>query len=80
VFTREVGPAVFEVRRAASVHLHFLDCLVASVFFVHLLLNAMWFPLQLGYFSCVWPQRKPSFALRPTMLHLWVLVRCGPEQ
>jgi hypothetical protein len=39
----------------------------------------MSFPLQLGHFSCVWPQREPSFALNPATLHLWVLVRCGPE-
>lgn len=75
----EVGPAVFEVRPAGSLLLPYRACLVAFAFSAHLLLNAKWFPLQLGHFSCVWLQREPCFALHPTMLHLWVLVQCGPE-
>ena len=40
----------------------------------------MWFPLQLGHFSSVRPQSDPLFAVHPTTLHLWSVVRWWPEQ
>ena len=75
----EVGPAVYMVRLAGSLLLHSHASLMAFTFFAHLLLNAMWFPLQLRSFSCVWPQRECFFAMHPTMLHIWVLVPCNSE-
>jgi len=52
----------------------------ASVFFQHLLLNTIWFPLQSGHFSSVWQLSDPCFAVHPTPCHLWSLVRWWPEQ
>jgi len=52
VCTSEVGSALFVVHPAGSLLLLFFATLVASAFFPHLLLNAMWFPLQLRHFSC----------------------------
>ena len=80
LFAPEVGLVVCVVRPAGSLLLLSPASLVASALFAHLLLSAMCFPLQLGRFSCVWPQREPCFALHPTTLHLSVLVRCGPDQ
>lgn len=41
---------------------------------LHLLLNEMWLPLQLGHFSCVWPQGEPCFVMHAATLRLWVLL------
>jgi hypothetical protein len=80
LFPTEVGPAVCVVHSVGSLLLLSRASLVASAIFVHLLLNAMWFPMNLGHFSCIWPQREPCIALHPTTLHKWVLVRFGPKQ
>jgi len=80
LFAPEVGPGVCVVHPAGSLLLRSHLSLVASTLFAHLLLNVMWFPLQFGRLYCVWLQREPCLTVPPTMLHLWVLVRCGPEQ
>jgi len=80
LFDPVAAPAAFVVHPAGHL-LHFSHVApVTSIFIVHLLLNTMRFPLQLGHFSCVWPQRAPCCAVHPTTLHLGSLVRCTPEQ
>jgi len=54
LFAPEVIPIVWVVSPASPLLLLSGASLVASAFFGHQLLNAMWFPLQLGHFSCVW--------------------------
>jgi hypothetical protein len=53
LFTPKVGPVVFMVCPAGSHLLLSSASLVATAGFVHLLLNAMWFPFLLGHFSRV---------------------------
>lgn len=55
LFALEVGPQVCMVSPTISLLLLIHASLVASTFFEHLLLNAVWFPLQLGHFYFVWP-------------------------
>jgi len=80
LFAPFVGPVVGAFCPAGSYLLLPRSSLVVFSIFAHLLLNAMWFPLQSGHFSCVWPQREPCCAIHPTTLYLWKLVQYGPEQ
>ena len=51
--------------------------LMASVFFTHILLDAMWFPLQFVRLYCVWLHDAPGLDTHPIMLHLGYSNRCG---
>jgi len=65
---------------AGSILVLHCAAMVASLFFVHLLLNRIGFQLQLGYFSTIRPQSYSYCALHPTQFHLWSLVRWYPDQ
>jgi len=80
VFVPVVAPPAFMVHPGRSLLLFSYAALVTSVFFAHLLLNTMWFLLQLWHFSSVWPQIVACFAVHPTRLHLCSQVWCGPEK
>jgi len=80
LFVSVAAPPAFMVRPVSSLLLFFPATLVTSIIFTPFLLNAMWFPQQLGHCSCVWPNRAPCFELHTRTLQLWSMLRWGSEQ